>query len=180
MNIQCHVFAGLGGPVTAKGTRALDRLMDNLSPEWDASHWYHGQWKTALAQILANGGSRIILIGHSYGALRCQRIAEELNKHGVDVAYIAGIDPTALTAAQDPMFIPSNVVKVDEFWSTRGLFNMPRINRWRYPDGKRGGMYRYGRGVIHKVHKIRAGHIGTASHKTTRKIILQSVKEAIG
>lgn len=180
---EVHVIAGLGGFFTSRGTRALDAMFDDISLEWDATHWYHGSWKKVAEGIIARvtkfkDEPVVCLIGHSYGALRCQQIAELLNKEGIRVDYIAGIDPTALPYKHPPMLIPNNVVYVNEFWSTTGLFNFPRIRRKYSPDGSRGGKYQYPVGWKGKVEKyiIPGGHIPCASDPKTRNIVMTHVE----
>ena len=182
--IEIHVIAGLGGFFTARGTKALDQIFDDISPVWDATHWYHGSWEKCSNGIIHRvkrykDKPIIILVGHSYGALRNQQIAVKLKEEGIGVAYIAGIDPTALPFRHPPMRIPTNVEYVDEFWSTRGLFNMPLRVRKRKPDGSRGGKYTYSSRTAHKTQEVRGGHIPCASADQTRKTILNKVLELI-
>lgn len=183
--VECHVFAGLGGPFTAGGTKAIEKLLDALpSDRLDAVHHYHREWTETSDGIIARqrrlgDNPIVILIGHSYGAWKCQQIAQRLMQHPIMVAYIAGIDPTALPVDADPMKITPNVLDVDEFWSTRGLFNAPLWKRKCNPDGSRGGKYIYPqrRPPERRVHVLEGtGHIPTARHETTLAVISAKVR----
>lgn len=181
MRYEIHVIAGLGGWLFAWGTKALDKLFDDLSPYWDATHWYHGSWEKCAQGIIDrqkrfNDAPVVCLIGHSYGALRCQQIASRLNQHGIEVAYIGGIDPTALPRNHPPMVIPSNVKDVDEFHATSGW---PAWARHRDPQGGRGGMYVYRPDATPAIYTIPGGHIACASAPKTRRIILGKVKALV-
>lgn len=181
MRIECHVFAGLGGPLFARGTKALDKFMDDLSPVWDANHWWHGQWERACDGILARAGThgdkpKVLLIGHSYGALRCIQIARRLKSNGLDVEYIAGIDPTALPIGEPPMTVPDNVRFVDEFHATSGW---PHGARRRDPSGGRGGKYVYPASRpkdTYTVYRIPGGHIPCASDPETVRVVVNAVR----
>ncbi len=178
--IESHVIAGLGGPFVAWGTKALDKLFDDLSPIWDATHWYHRSWGKCADGIIERQkryGDKpiVILVGHSYGALRCQQIATRLRYHQIQVDYIAGIDPTALRYKHPKMVIPNNVVLVDEFHASRGW---PKFARRRDPKGGKGGMYVFPdtwKGK-RKVTPVRGGHIACASNPITRNKIMNQVK----
>jgi pimeloyl-ACP methyl ester carboxylesterase len=178
--IEMHLFAGLGGRFFDRGTRALDAMADRLSPVWDANHWQQRQWQKASDGIIARQkayGDKpvVILIGHSYGALRCQQIATRLRDRGIAVAYVAGIDATALAPGHPPMKIPDNVALIDEFWASSGF---PAIARWRDPKGSKGGMYvvRPEMKDRHKVIKVPGGHIPCASDPITVTRIMEKVR----
>lgn len=185
MRVECHVFAGLGGPLFARGTKALDHLMDELSPVWDANHWYHQQWERACDGIISRAKARgdkpkVILIGHSYGALRNIQIARRLKSVGLDVEYIAGIDPTALPLGEPPMSVPDNVRFIDEFHATSGW---PAGARRRDPSGGAGGMYVYPASRdkdSYSVHIVPGGHIPCASDPKVVSTIVAAVKALTG
>lgn len=177
MRYEVHVFAGLGGMFFWHGTKALDKIFDDISPVWDATHWRHRSWKKCLKGILQRrvkfkDDPAIILVGHSYGALRCQQIAKELEKQDIPVRYIGGIDPTA----GHEMRIPHNVEYVDEFHATRGW---PAFARWRGRKGAKGGMYIYPPSVPNTVHTVLGGHVACASDPFTRSTIVEQVKEIV-
>ena len=183
MRIECHVIAGLGGPFFAAGTKRLDALMDALSPEWDATHWWHRQWEQVFDGILKRARTHkdkpvIILIGHSYGCLRAIQISRRLKTHGIGVDYIAAIDPTALPMGEPKMTVPSNVTYVDEFWSDKWFLNFPYAARWRDPSGAAGGKYVYvNNDPLHTVQIIDKGHVATASDPDVIRTIVNHVKE---
>lgn len=181
--VECHVIAGLGGWFFSGGTRNLDKLFDKLSDVWDSTHWWHRSWEQCADGIIARRNRYkdhpvVILIGHSYGALRCQKIASRLAAHGITVHYIAGIDPTALPWNHPPMRIPSNVKEVDEFHATSGW---PKWARRRDPSGLRGGKYIYPpRWPGHKlVRIIPGGHVACASNLRVVNAILAKVKALV-
>ena len=182
--VELHVIAGLGGWFTGRGTRWLDQVFDDLSVIWDATWWTHQSYKKIAAGIIARqkrykDNPTVILVGHSYGALRCKQIAVMLKAAGIEVDYIAGIDATCLPRNEPKMVIPTSVEYVDEFWSSLGWFNCPLRARRYTPDGSKGGKYVYPRGVSHKIYKINAGHIQTASAPRTRNIIVQKVMSLV-
>lgn len=183
--VECHVFAGLGGFFTSGGTKAIEKLIDDLPHEAEAHHHYHREWSATAAAIIARqrkyqDSPIVILIGHSYGAWKCQQIALRLKTFVITVHYVAGIDPTALPLGADPMRIPTNVLEVDEFWSTRGLFNAPLSVRKRHPDGSRGGKYVYPTGIRPRVFELPGtGHIPAARHPTTVNTIVARVRKLL-
>lgn len=180
--VECHVIAGLGGLLFARGTKALDKLFDEISPIWDATHWWHRSWDKCAEGIIARqkrfrDKPTVILVGHSYGALRCQQIASRLRQNGITVDYIAGIDPTALPANVPTMNIPKNVRFVDEFWATSGW---PALRRWFTPDGSRGGRFVVrGSWTTYRRKTVKGGHVACASNPITVRRIVEKVKELV-
>lgn len=180
---EVHGFAGLGGIFFDRGTRALDRLFDDLSPVWDCNHWQHRQWTKVARDIAARQKFHqddpvVILFGHSFGALRCLQISVVLQYYGIEVAYIGCIDATALPMGAPLMVVPDNVTKVDEFWATSGI---PYSARRRKADGSAGGRYVFKpdwKGQ-HTLTPVPGGHIPCASAEITRRTIVASVKEII-
>lgn len=178
--VECHLFSGLFGVGAKKGTKTLEKLIDDLPHEYDARHHRHGRWEWVRDGIISRnnqlGPATIILIGHSYGARRCQQIAAALNKSNIDVQYIAGIDPTALTLMQKPMKITKNVKSVDEFHATSGVCHRARK---RDPSGGQGGKYIIPNSLKpkHKVITVPGGHKKCASAKITRKRIVKQVRK---
>ena len=180
--VECFAISGLGWIFTAAGVKALDRLHDAISPVWDCTFSYHTGWEAIADGIIARqerfrDEPVVCLIGHSYGALRCQQIASRLHSHGIKTDYVAGIDPTALPPGHPPMVIPRSVLEVDEFHSMKWFFNFPYAARKRDPEGFAGGMYLYSPEVDHTVHKINTGHIATARDPLTVETIVNRVKE---
>jgi pimeloyl-ACP methyl ester carboxylesterase len=183
MRIEAHAIAGLGGWLFDRGTRALDKLLDEMSPVWDCTHWQEGQWEKAYDAILARAKThkdkpKIILIGHSYGCLRAIQIARRLREINMRVAYIAAIDPTAITRKEPPMTIPNNVDWVDEFWASSGF---PAAARNREPDGSAGGRYVVPAGMEkrHTLAKYPVRHIPLASHPPVVSAIVGRVREIV-
>lgn len=181
--VEAHVIAGLGGHLFARGTKALDKLFDEMSEYWDATHWLHQSWERVAEGIIKrqkrfNDKPTVILIGHSYGALRCQQIAARLNAHNITVHYIGCIDATALPIGHAPMRVSGNVKDVDEFWATSGW---PKFARWRDPEGGRGGMYVYPKNWAgtKKIWTVKGGHIPCASNPITVNQIVKKVKALV-
>ncbi|MEM9331666.1 MAG: hypothetical protein AAGA53_10090 [Pseudomonadota bacterium] len=180
--VECHIFAGLGGPLTSRGTRLLEDMIDQLPLEVDAHHHKHSSYERVTEGIIARakrfGPAMTLLIGHSYGALRCQQISVAMAKQNLPVDYVAGIDPTALPLNHLPMEIPDNVLLVDEFHATRGI---PARVRKRIPNGERGGKF-----VVpgnkpdrHIVVEVPGPHIASASDPITQTRIILMVQNLI-
>ncbi len=157
-------------------------MIDDLPLEVNALHHRHRDFRKVAEGIIARSGrfghQTTILIGHSYGALSCIKVARALAEKGFSVAYLAGIDPTALPPDEPAMRVPDNVARVDEFRAERGV---PAAMRKADPSGKSGGMFVYrkdwpGKGVIVE---IPTAHIASASHETTQKTILAGVRTAL-
>ncbi len=182
MRTEIHIFSGLGGWFFSRGTRTLEYMIDELPHEADAQHHGHRRWEKVSDGIIARAKKwgnpdLVILIGHSYGALRCQQILARLTTAKIRVDYTAGIDPTALPWRHPPMYINNNVDHVDEFHAGRGW---PARARRRDPSGKRGGKYTYNSGVGHKIYDVGGGHVASARHIVTRKVIMDKVKGLLG
>lgn len=180
--VECHIFSGLGGFFTNKGTRLLEKLIDDLPIEVNAMHHAHREFGKVAEGIIARssmfGHQTTVLIGHSYGALSCIKVARALAEKGFSIAYVAGIDPTALPASEPAMSVPDNVARVDEFHAARGV---PATTRKVDPSGKIGGMFVYRQGWPGKkeIIQIPTAHIASASHETTRQTILAGVERAL-
>lgn len=186
MRIEIHSFGGLGWPFTARGVKVLDGLMDAMSPYWDANVWSHTQSDDVYDAIIKRVNHHkdrplIIAGGHSFGALAAIRLSRRLHQRGLEVAYLFGIDPTALPRGEPPMTIPPNVQSTDEFWSTAPFFNWPYGARRRDPKGGKGGMYVVPPAMkdTHKLFHIQGGHMGTVSSPITIKRITSRVKELV-
>ncbi len=180
--VECHLFSGLLSAGAEDGTKELERLIDDLPSTVDAHHHHHRRWKKVLKGILERhkelGSATIILIGHSYGALRCQQIAKKLNSEDISVAYVAGVDPTALFAWQSSMKLSKNIDFIDEFHATRGF---PHNARKHDPSGKSGGKFIVPDEIehAHTVTKILGSHIKSASSPITREKILESIEKIL-
>jgi len=179
---ECHIFSGLLSAGAEVGTKELERLIDDLPSTIDAHHHHHGRWKKVLKGILErhgkHGPAKIILIGHSYGALRCQQIAKKLNSEDISVAYVGGIDPTALFSWQPSMKLSKNITLVDEFHATRGF---PYSARKNDPSGEGGGKYIIPAELeyIHTVTKVPGSHVKCASASITRQKVLKAIKSLL-
>ncbi len=155
-------------------------MIDELPLVVDAHHHRHGDWQKVFDGVLARArrfdAAMTILIGHSYGALRCEQIATKMQKNNLPVAYIAGIDPTALPRGHSPMTIPGNVEIIDEFHATRGI---PANTRRRDPSGRKGGKYLVdtNRSKSHNLIEVPGPHISCASDKITQDRIVGKVVE---
>lgn len=83
----------------------------------------HQAWRFALNQILAdhrkNPRAPVILIGHSLGANAVIDIAEELEKHGIRVDYMA----TFAATAPDPL--PGNIRRVVNYYFKQHGWGLP-------------------------------------------------------
>jgi hypothetical protein len=189
--IEAHFIGGLGGffPPISAGTRRLETQTEKIMPGVDARHWLQVEWKGARNQIIANAkrtGQKplVILGGHSKGAQKAIFIAKDLEKAGLGVFYLAGIDATALFPGESPMAVPPNVGFTDEFWSTIALpFNAPLISRKLAPSGRLGGKYVYPKNWgedRYQIHEIRGTtHIGVASAQQTQSRILDRIDEVV-
>jgi hypothetical protein len=180
--VECHIFSGLLSAGAEDGTKELERLIDDLPSTVDAHHHHHRRWKKVLKGILERheeqGSATIILIGHSYGALRCQQIAKKLNSEDISVAYVAGIDPTALFSWQPSMKLSKNINLVDEFHATRGF---PYSARKNDPSGKGGGKFIVPGELegVHTTTKVPGPHIKCAASPITREKILEAVRDLV-
>jgi hypothetical protein len=71
-------------------------------------------WRSALNKIVANrrkfGPSPVILVGHSLGANAIISLAQELEKRGIRVDYMASF------AATSPSPLPANITRVVNFY----------------------------------------------------------------
>ena len=180
--VECHLFSGMLGVGAEDGTKELERLIDELPSLADSHHHKEGQWEKVLADIVerhkAHDTAIIILIGHSYGAKRCVQIANGLAVENIDVAYVAGIDPTALFFWQSKMDISLNIGLVDEFHATKGVCHKARMHD---PNGGSGGMYVVPGAMsdVHEIFKVPGKHIKCPASKITRKRILETVEKLI-
>lgn len=179
---ECHIFSGLLSAGAEEGTKAIEQLIDSLPANINAHHHHHSRSKKVLKGILKRhdlqGHAKIVLIGHSYGALRCQQIAKALNSEDIFVSYVAGIDPTALFSWQPSMKLSKNVNLIDEFHATRGF---PHNARKHDPSGKSGGMFIVPDELkhAHTVTKISGSHIKSASSPITREKILEGIEKIL-
>lgn len=189
--IECHASYGIGGPAFGSGITTLDGVMDDMSPIWDCSLWHNSEWQK-MSQGIIDRKARykdkptVIFIGHSKACLTQMQAAWRLSSSGIDVAYIAAIDPTALLwfglsflRMGPPMVVSKNVKTVDEFWATSGVCAGARRAD---PSGNSGGRYIYPsdwKGEGGKPISVLGGHIPCASAKITRDTILASVKKVL-
>jgi hypothetical protein len=184
--VEAHCIAGLAGivPFISAGTRNMETAIEKLLPGVEATHWLQVRWKGARDAILKRAKAAgdkpiVVLVGHSKGAQKIIFIARDLQKHGISVHYLAGVDPTALLPGEEVMAPPESVGLVHEFWSTRGFpMNWPLLNRKVFPGGRGGGKYvvpRHWSPDRHKIFEIDAGHVPIMSHAKTRKIILDTI-----
>jgi hypothetical protein len=188
--VEAHFIGGLGGffPPISAGTRKLEKQTEKILPGVEAHHWLQVGWKGARNRVLKNykasGVKPIIIIaGHSKGAQKAVFMARDLEKAGLGVHYIAGIDPTAIFPWEERLTVPQNVGFVDEFWSTVGPLNFPLINRKCFPNGASGGKYVYpaswGEDRF-KVHVMKGwGHIPVASAPFVQQRILTKIDEIV-
>lgn len=196
MKPEIHIGAGLGGafPFISYGTRGLDELVDAMSPDWDAHHhlqkdFEEEAYESIMESLRGPHPPKIVLIGHSMGVFRAIKVAWRLQSVGVPVDYLAAIDPTALTPSlkkelpTGDLQVPKNVKEVDEFWSGWGPINMPWYARAFAPDGSWGGKLVYTKEWLKRHHrrirKVDAGHVPIASHRTTKREIISSVKGVV-
>lgn len=171
MTAQIHIFSGLASSVFSslrKGTDELERVIDGLPSSADAQTHIWNDWKDVAKNIVAarKGGnaSPIILIGHSNGVLACAEVAQVLYRRGIDVDYMAAIDPTLKSFP----VIQNNVKLIDEFHASRGFV---ALGRW-FSRGKKASIItakRY-KGTLNKK-KYRASHVGVVSLAAVRKRI---------
>jgi hypothetical protein len=189
--VEAHFIGGLGGffPPVSAGTRRLETQTEKILPGVQAYHWLQIGWKGARGQILSNYKRTrikpiIVLCGHSKGAQKAVFLAKDLEKAGLGVHYLAGIDATALFPGESPMAVPPNVGFTDEFWSTIMFpLNAPLMSRKLAPSGRLGGKYVYPKAwgeERYKIHEIRGStHIGVASAKAVQARILDKIDEVV-
>lgn len=168
MKAQIHIFSGLASSVFSslrKGTDDIERVIDGLPSSADAQTHIWNDWKDVAKKIVADsrGGntSPIILIGHSNGVLACAEIAQVLYRRGIDVDYIAAIDPTLKSFPT----IQNNVKLIDEFHASRGFV---ALGRW-LSRGRKASIItakRY-KGVL-RTKKYSASHVGIVSLAVVR------------
>lgn len=188
---EVHVVAGLAGflPFISYGTRALDKLFDEISPIWDATHWLHSSWEKVAEGIIARARRykdkpKVILVGHSYGAWRIIQIALRLQSYNIRVDLLVGIDPTCLPKREKgqrvhPMVLPKNVDRCIEIWAT--VSGPPKSCRRRAPDGSKGGMYVIPQELEHRheLTKVAAAHIPVAAHTGVVSKIVMEVEKVL-
>lgn len=170
---QIHLFSGLGSsllPWLQRGTQALEDMIDKIGIA-DAEHHIWNDWQRVGMAIRPDGGP-VILAGHSNGVLACAQIAQMLLKRGIEVRYIAAIDPTA---ARFPAF-SSNVLAIDEVWASSGF---PALARRIPIFGQGKCLFDPSFRGVHRLYHIRGSHIGVASDKHVHATILAGVKEAL-
>lgn len=168
------IFSGLGSsiiPGLQRGTRTLEKLIDKLG-EPGAEHYIHYEWPEVADKIIKERPDRVALLGHSQGVLAIAHVAQRLRLAGIKVHYIGALDPTA---ADFPMF-GSNVYFLEEFHASSGW---PAITR-RLTRGRNGACRKdAGFNGIHRLHYVRASHVGLASDSEVHKQVIASVKEAM-
>lgn len=189
--IEAHFIGGLGGifPPISAGTRSLETRTEKLLPGVEAHHWLQIEWKRPRNIIIENYKRTkqkpvVVICGHSKGAQKAIFMARDLEKAGLGVHYIAGIDATALFPGESPMAVPPNVGFVDEFWSTIAFpLNAPLFSRKLAPSGRLGGKYVYPKGWDadrYQIHEIRGStHIGVASAREVQARILAKIDEVV-
>ena len=168
------IFSGLGSsiiPGLQRGTRTLEKLIDKLG-EPGAEHYVWNEWPKVADAIIKQKPDRVALLGHSNGVLAIANVAQRLRLAGIKVHYIGALDPTA---ADFPMF-GSNVYFLEEFHASSGW---PAITR-RLTKGRNGACRKdAGFNGIHRLHYVRASHVGLASDSEVHKQVITSVKEAM-
>lgn len=180
--IECHLFSGLFGAGSENGTKELERLIDDLPYSVNAHHYHHNRWKHVRDGIIRRhddlGKAIVILIGHSYGARRCQQLATALDKKNIQISYLAGIDPTAIFAWQKPMKLSTNIDLIDEFHATSGF---PHNARKHDESGKSGGKFIVPSTLdnVHKIITVPGAHIPCPSKKITKARIIEKVEGII-
>lgn len=175
--VECHISSGIGGAFVSYGTRALEKMIDDLPGEADAVEWNHGDYKKVIAGILERSKKlgkpyKVILGGHSYGCVFVGEIAKALSKNGILVDYAFCIDPTAGFSEVKRMVLDKNVLKVDEFWATSGI---PAIARKLSKKQARMSFVDGYDMSLHKVFTVPGGHIPCASDEIVRKQVMKVV-----
>lgn len=173
---EVHIFSGLGSSIFRpfqKGTRTLERMIDNLPSDVDAKHHIWSSWKSVADRLIKakrdgtlNGP--IILAGHSNGVLACCKIAEALSRNGIKVAYIGAIDPTAAAFPK----IGKNVARVEEFWATSGY---PKLKRLMTGNRRAACQFEPGWTGRHTLKTLKATHVGLGSHPEVTRDIYASI-----
>jgi pimeloyl-ACP methyl ester carboxylesterase len=171
--------------------RFLDRLdWDNLFPYQANAQWHIHQAEPRVTRGILDRASlfgkptTVTLIGHSWGSLVALDACRTLQQAGIDVDYLAAIDPTALFPNQEPMKVPTNVVQCDEFLATRGFPARARrrCERMKLPVGSLGGQYQYPHPLFPpKRYKATydTGHIALARNSVVVNRIVKQVSNLI-
>ena len=168
------VIGGLPGVILDGGMRTLSEKIEAAMPDVSAPVFPWFKWKTARAQMIAAAReSRLIGGGgHSYGCMELGKISIDMEKLGLHIPYIAGIDPTATPVGYGPIIIDKNVDYVDEFWAS---FGWPAMARLRSSSGKAGGKFTYPYGTENHVRRYASGHIALGSNSKVHNIIVGQV-----
>lgn len=187
-NFEIAVFSGLGDGLFDAGTRAIDKMIDDIKPTLsEADHLRYWQWLSwtngVISRAARYGRPTIILIGMSMGAKSVIDSAARLRDYGFEVELAVGIDPTAGYRMQ----VPKNVVRTVEFWSKPTswfgeLFNAPYRARQNAPNGSRGGKYVYLKdwpGMARPPINIRGSHLHVPLDKVTQAVIKEEVSSII-
>ena len=168
------LIGGLPGVVLDGGMHKLAAKIEtgsNISAP--VFPWF--RWKEARSQMIAAAkeGRLIGVGGHSYGCMESGKISLDMDRLGLHIPYIAGIDPTATPMGYGPIIIGKNVEYVDEFWASLGW---PAVARLRSSSGARGGKFTYPHGTDNRLRKYTTGHIALGSNSTVHDIIAAHVR----
>jgi hypothetical protein len=138
-------------------------------------HWYWWNWKNCVKKIVKAKPDIAILGGHSYGCVFAGRVANEIKKYGIKVAYLYAIDPTAGYPRQfNLMTLDNNVEKVDEFWASWGF---PAGARAAGYGGQMGFVPNYKHSENYRLFQVGGGHIASASNPITVNRVISQIKE---
>jgi hypothetical protein len=109
--------------------------------------------------------------GHSMGTFAAAQVADTLNKHGVQVAYLAAMDCTLAPRT----VIGRNVARVDEWWATSGI-----VENGRDPE-KGKGVVTFEKNWKGQYEKLTAkcDHLKVPSEKDVRQRIVATVRRLV-
>lgn len=177
---EIHLFSGLGSSIIRpfqRGTRTLEGLIDGLPSAVDAKHHIWSSWNRIADQLIVKHKAGeltgpVVLIGHSNGVLAICNIAARLASHGIEVAYLGAIDPTAARFVT----VGHNVKQVDEFWATSGY---PKLKRWMTKNKRAACQFVPAWNGEHNLWTLKATHVGIGTHTYVQDRIFDQVKKKL-
>lgn len=110
--VDVYQFKGVMGTVLSTGLNALEARLEAGGHHVETRH--HWQGVAALDAIKKSKAKRVALICHSAGCITAKRLAFQLELLGVDVCYLATMDPVGSP------FVAGNVL-LAENWH-QGIF----------------------------------------------------------
>lgn len=128
--VPVQVYFLTGGPIdgfsheTVKiiKEKTLDSGKSLNIPVRFERHWFT-RWRSVSKKIQANHGrSKVVLIGHSWGAAGAVQLAKDLFKKNIPVDLLVTIDTVSVAGISKASAIPANVRVNYNFYQTSDLF----------------------------------------------------------